>query len=130
MTTLPTSDAHAAEQATPAAVAAQTIAEPVPSVVGASGGLLAPGVSVRVDGVSGQWVVAQPALGCEERYMLWGPNGRLRATRAEISLLSARPNPQALRDLGSSWLHELVAVLGSERIAALLGEVAGATADT
>ena len=41
-----TSDAHAAEQATPAAVAAQTIAEPVPSVVGASSGLLGHGVSL------------------------------------------------------------------------------------
>jgi len=51
---IPTSDAHAAEQATPAAVAAQTIAEPVPSVVGASGGLLAPGVSARVEGAPGQ----------------------------------------------------------------------------
>jgi hypothetical protein len=124
MTTLPTSDAHAAEQATPAATAVQTIAEPVPSVVGASSGLLAPGVSVRVDGVSGQWVVAQPAPGSEERYMLWGSNGRLRATRAEISLLSSPPNPQALRDLGSSWLHELVAVLGPEQVQALSGEVA------
>ena len=124
MTTLPTSDAHAAEQATPAATAVQTIAEPVPSVVGASGGLLAPGVSVRVDGVSGQWVVAQPAPGSEERYMLWGSNGRRRTSRAEISIMSARPNPQALRDLGSSWLHELVAVLGSEQVQALSGEVA------
>jgi hypothetical protein len=56
--------------------------------------------------------------------MLWGPNGRLRATRAEISLLSNPPNPQALRDLGSSWLHELVAVLGSEQVRSLLEEVA------
>ena len=46
MTTLPTSDAHAAEQATPAATAVQTIAEPVPSVVGASGDLLGHGVSL------------------------------------------------------------------------------------
>ena len=77
MTTLPTSDAHAAEQATPAATA-----------------------------------------------VLWGPNGRRRTSRAEISIMSARPNPQALRDLGSSWLHELVAVLGSEQVQALSGEVA------
>jgi hypothetical protein len=79
---------------------------------------------LRVEGVPGQWVIAQPAPGGGERYMLWGPNGRLRATRAEISLLSNPPNPQALRDLGSSWLHELVAVLGPEQVQALSGEVA------
>jgi hypothetical protein len=41
-----------------------------------------------------------------------------------IPIMSARPNPQALRDLGSSWLHELVAVLGSEQVQARLEEVA------
>jgi hypothetical protein len=76
-----------------------------------------------VEGVSGQWVVAQPFPGGEQRYTLWGPNGWHIAPRCKITPLTDRPNPQALKDLASNALHCLVAGLGGDEVGRLLEKV-------
>lgn len=124
--TTPAAKIHTAPTSSPSATAtASSAATSTPSPPpGDSGGTYAPGTKVRVEGIPGQWVVAQAMPGTGTQLMLWNPGGKMRVDCSKCKPAHGAPAPERLSEIAIDWLHELTAVLGPEQVQVLLGEVA------
>ena len=78
---------------------------------------------VQVDGVIGRHIVAQMPSHPGGSVVLWSGRGRVLASTQQIIPWHEPPDPTALSDVARVWIAEMIAVLGYERVQALLQEV-------